>query len=484
MVCDDLRAFGERLCTRIGAGAVFEWHATEAIPDGSVVIVEWDLLSSSAEWARLREALRRSCFALVIGHSAGLGVEPESTLRDSLAEMLGVGPWFVGRCPPNGSADVLAVVPPDDAAQPAPAPETFRVAAVMTAFNERDIIRPSIERLISQGIEVYLIDNWSQDGTASLVQDLVGSGLIRVEVFPPDGRSPDYEWTMLLEHVADVAATLDHDWIIHHDVDQRRESPWPRFGYRDALYLVDQCGYNAVDHTILEFRPTDDRFVDGTEPSEHLRHFEFVPAAATAVHVQAWKNSRQRVDLAGSGGHDVRFPGRRVFPFNFVLRHYPIRSQRHGDLKVFRDRKPRYRSDELDKGWHFHYATMRTGHSFVRDPADLIERDEEGAFRRIEEEVVRKVSGESGSVIATGGGAVLSGANRAALRRNGRVYWLDRPLADLPREGRPLSKDLGRLYEERRPLYGETADARIDASRGVLPAARAILEEFHAHTGA
>jgi shikimate dehydrogenase len=119
-----------------------------------------------------------------------------------------------------------------------------------------------------------------------------------------------------------------------------------------------------------------------------------------------------------------------------------------------------------------------------RDPADLIERDGEGAFRRIEEEVVRKVSGESGSVIATGGGAVLSGANRAALRRNGRVYWLDRPLADLPREGRPLSKDLGRLYEERRPLYGETADARIDASRGVLPAARAILEEFHAHTGA
>ena len=119
-----------------------------------------------------------------------------------------------------------------------------------------------------------------------------------------------------------------------------------------------------------------------------------------------------------------------------------------------------------------------------RDPADLIERDGEGAFRRIEEEVVRKVSGESGTVIATGGGAVLSGANRAALRRNGRVYWLDRPLADLPREGRPLSKDLGRLYEERRPLYGETADARIDASRGVLPAARAVLEEFHAHTGA
>jgi len=119
-----------------------------------------------------------------------------------------------------------------------------------------------------------------------------------------------------------------------------------------------------------------------------------------------------------------------------------------------------------------------------RDPADLIERDGEGAFRRVEEEVIRKASGESGSVIATGGGAVLSGTNRAALRRNGRVYWLDRPLADLPLEGRPLSKDLDRLYEERRPLYGEAADVRIDASRGVLSAARAILEEFYAHTGA
>lgn len=382
MLTDDLRKFGQRLAARVGAGEVLEWDTTAPVTEGSVIIVDVERLRTGKNWTQLREALGRSCFALVVGHDEGRGENAGSWLREELDAELGVAPWFVGWCPPDGSPEMLAVVPPLDAAQPTPAPDEFRVAAVMTAFNESDIIRPSIERLIAQDIDVYLIDNWSQDGTGELVQDLVGSGLIRIDVFPPGGRPAEYEWSTLLEHVSDVAATLDHDWIIHHDVDQRRESPWPGIAYRDALYLVDQCGYTAVDHTILEFRPVDDLFVDGSEPSEHLRHFEFVPAAASAVHVQAWKNSRQQVDLVSSGGHDVRFPGRRVFPFNFVLRHYPIRSQHHGDLKVFRDRKPRYKADELDKGWHYHYARMRSGHRFVRDPADLVEWDGPSTIER------------------------------------------------------------------------------------------------------
>ena len=38
----------------------------------------------------------------------------------------------------------------------------------------------------------------------------------------------------------------------------------------------------------------------------------------------------------------ARFPGRKVFPIQFLLRHYPIRSQRHGETKVFTERKPRF----------------------------------------------------------------------------------------------------------------------------------------------
>ena len=41
----------------------------------------------------------------------------------------------------------------------------------------------------------------------------------------------------------------------------------------------------------------------------------------------------------GLGGHDARFPGRRVFPYKFLLLHYPARSQEQGERKVFRDRQ-------------------------------------------------------------------------------------------------------------------------------------------------
>lgn len=377
VISDEVWAFARRLAVRAGGGSVAEWRQFDSQSDVSVVVAELDnncrLDVDQRVVGQLRDALVGGCYLIVVADSAVIGGKPEDELRDQLRNRLGVRPWFVGRCPPVGSRDVIALVPPNDAPQPESAPDGFRVAAVMTAFNERDIVRPSIERLIEQGIEVYLIDNWSQDDTSALVEDLVGNGLIRIETFPPEGRTPDYEWTMLLDHVAKVASTLEHDWIVHHDVDQRRESPWPEIGYRDALYLVDRSGYSAVDHTILEFRPTDDDFVDGTEPSDHLSCFEFVPAAATAVHVQAWKNNGQTVDLSGSGGHDATFPGRRVFPVNFVLRHYPIRSQRHGDLKVFRDRKPRYKVDEMEKGWHYHYSRLRTGHRFLRNPADLLQ---------------------------------------------------------------------------------------------------------------
>lgn len=313
--------------------------------------------------------------ALIVAASvATLGHEPLPTLRTRLATA-GHDPDFVGFAPHPAEGTVVAVLRGSAFPDPAPAPAGFRVAAIMTAYNERDIIRPSIEHLIAQGIDVHLIDNWSQDDTVALVEDLVGHGLLAIERFPEGGRTGDYRWSQLLAHVTEVAATFDHDWIIHHDVDQRRESPWCGRSYKDALFTAETWGFNAVDHTLLEFRPVDNDFRDGTEVSDHHRYFEFVPSSATATHVQAWKNLDVPVDLADSGGHNAVFDGRRVFPYNFLLRHYPIRSQRHGELKVFRDRKPRYRSDEMNKGWHYHYARLRKGHQFLRSPDDLIEWD-------------------------------------------------------------------------------------------------------------
>jgi hypothetical protein len=88
--------------------------------------------------------------------------------------------------------------------------------------------------------------------------------------------------------------------------------------------------------------------------------------------VKAWKN-RAPVDLAGRAGHEARFPGRRVFPYKFELKHYPIRSQAHGERKIFRDRVPRWDPRERRLAWHVQYDDVAPHQSFVRVAADLIE---------------------------------------------------------------------------------------------------------------
>ena len=89
----------------------------------------------------------------------------------------------------------------------------------------------------------------------------------------------------------------------------------------------------------------------------------------------------------------------------------------------------------------------------------------EACFRTLESETIRAVSRTGGRVIATGGGAALRQENVDALKQNGVVVFLDRPLAQLhPTDDRPLAdsaEKLRRLYEERRPVYAAAADVTV-----------------------
>ena len=99
-------------------------------------------------------------------------------------------------------------------------------------------------------------------------------------------------------------------------------------------------------------------------------------------------------------------------------------------------------------------------------PIPEIFRDEgEGAFRDLETAVIADLSQYGGAVIATGGGAILRQENLDALRQNGALVHLDRPLDDLiPTSDRPLSDDaekLRALYAVRDPLYRAAADLTV-----------------------
>ncbi len=106
----------------------------------------------------------------------------------------------------------------------------------------------------------------------------------------------------------------------------------------------------------------------------------------------------------------------------------------------------------------------------------------ETAFRDLESEVTRAVGARNGLVIATGGGCVLRKENVRALRMNGRLLWIDRPLAQLlPTSDRPTANSVDKmraLYESREPIYRATADAVIPSDGDPAHVTVMVVRQF------
>ncbi len=134
----------------------------------------------------------------------------------------------------------------------------------------------------------------------------------------------------------------------------------------------------------------------------------------------------------------------------------------------------------------------KTGREFI-DTDDLIEqsegrkiseifaRDGEEYFRNKETEIIKSLINKTGAVIATGGGSVLRRENVDALKANGRLYFLDRPLESLvPTQSRPLSSDresMERKYRERYPVYKSVADVHLKTGDIAEETVRKITED-------
>ena len=106
----------------------------------------------------------------------------------------------------------------------------------------------------------------------------------------------------------------------------------------------------------------------------------------------------------------------------------------------------------------------------------------ESGFRDIEARIITTVSAKQNCVISTGGGAVLCEQNITALKGNGTVYFIDRPLEKLvTTDDRPLSRnrdDLVKRYNERYGIYCDTADKRVINDSALKAVIDIIKEDF------
>lgn len=114
-----------------------------------------------------------------------------------------------------------------------------------------------------------------------------------------------------------------------------------------------------------------------------------------------------------------------------------------------------------------------------KSPSDIIKEQGEEYFRKVETKVLAEISKKSGFVIATGGGIVTRPENTILLKQNSTVFYLDRPLSDLPKKDRPLTERYGveELFKIRSPLYETTADFKVEA-KSVVKTSNKIKELF------
>lgn len=119
---------------------------------------------------------------------------------------------------------------------------------------------------------------------------------------------------------------------------------------------------------------------------------------------------------------------------------------------------------------------------------DLVQAHGWDHFRDLEAAVCRDLSGRDGLVIDTGGGAILRAENVAALKSNGRLYWLTAAVATITARiggdtqrpsltGRKsFTEEVEEVLAERRPRYQAAADRVIETDgRPAAAVAEAVL---------
>ena len=116
---------------------------------------------------------------------------------------------------------------------------------------------------------------------------------------------------------------------------------------------------------------------------------------------------------------------------------------------------------------------------------DIFKKGED-YFRTLESKAALKLSITNSTVISTGGGIIKKSSNIELLKKNGIIYFIDRPVdniaADIEVSKRPLlSDDKDRLFEifnDRYDQYIRYCDVIIKNDKDIQTAADLIIENY------
>lgn len=223
----------------------------------------------------------------------------------------------------------------------------------MSVYNEEDIINEVIDKLISNGVEIYILDNGCTDSTINRIQHLVGKGIIDIiNYITIENGKRVFKLQNILNKFELLAQKINYDWYMISDADEIKYAPWKNLSLNEGIEKVDNMGFNLINFKLFNFIPAESPAKIGNVEQD-LKYFT-PPDTKSAIQLKCWKKSAH-FDIKSYGGHIVQVNNPRVFPIKFINKHYPIRSKAHGVRKIISERISRYSPTEINQGWHSHY---------------------------------------------------------------------------------------------------------------------------------
>jgi len=244
----------------------------------------------------------------------------------------------------------------------------MRIVGMIPVYNEENIIEEVIQHLLSQGLDLVVLDNGSTDGSYEICKKFAEKGLITLNQV----KTSKFDFPLILRILYDMALTRNPDWLIRSDQDEILESGIENLTLKEAIEQEDEKGCNLLQFDVFEFFATNDDNLSEKSIKDKFRYYSWQHDNA----YRAWKNI-PGTNVEDKAGHYPVFPvghNYKLPPKKFVLRHYRFRNKDQA-IKNNKERIERVKDiPERKLGWYGHFEKISKTNFFENVDHKLLNR--------------------------------------------------------------------------------------------------------------
>ena len=219
----------------------------------------------------------------------------------------------------------------------------IKLLGVLLCYNDVDILEEAILHLLNNNHELIVWDHGSDDGTAALL-DKYQNHLAERRFIP---RA--YDFYNLYQAMSDHLITdciRQYDWISWPDQDELLEGPDRSKRYDAWIEDVFIQGYDSIQFNNFNYWITTVDDLSINSPVDRIKHYSIFPDCAPRI--RAWRASKTNTRIFNHNPVD----GEKL-PWNFNLRHYPMRTVVQMNRRLDKDRA------NLERGGsNYHYDNL------------------------------------------------------------------------------------------------------------------------------